>query len=44
MLRRETMAQLRAISPMEEALSLVRWRWAAELLGRIVEQALKRRR
>lgn len=44
LLRRQSMAQLRAISPMEEAMSLVRWRWAADIGAMIVEQFLKRRR
>lgn len=44
MLRQQAMAQLRAVSPMDEALSLVRWRWAAEILGLVAEQVLKRRR
>ncbi|TCH96154.1 hypothetical protein EJV46_21475 [Roseococcus sp. SYP-B2431] len=44
MLRRQSLAQLRAVSPMDEALSLVRWRWAAEMGGLVMEQFLKRRR
>jgi len=44
MLRRQAMAQLRAVSPMNEALSLVRWRTAAEIGGLFLEQFLKRRR
>lgn len=44
MLRQQAVAQLRAVSPMDEALSLVRWRWAAEMLGLVAEQVLKRRR
>lgn len=43
-LRRQAVAQLRAVSPMNEALSLVRWRTAAEIAGLFVEQFLKRRR
>lgn len=44
MIRRQTLAQLRAVSPLEEALTLVRWRWAADIVGMIVEQVSKRRR
>lgn len=44
MLRRQSMAQLRAVSPVDEALSLVRWRWASDVAGLVVEQVLKRRR
>ncbi|MDB5380090.1 MAG: hypothetical protein JWR00_4536 [Rubritepida sp.] len=43
-LRRQAVAQLRAVSPMNEALSLVRWRMVAEIGGLFVEQFLKRRR
>jgi uncharacterized iron-regulated membrane protein len=43
-LRRQAMAQLRAVSPLDEALGLLRWRWAAEAIRLIVEQILKRRR
>lgn len=44
MLRQQAMAQLRAVSPMDEALSLVRWRWAAEMVALVAEQVLRRRR
>lgn len=44
MVRRQAVAELRAVSPMDEALSLVRWRWAAEMIALVVEQVLRRRR
>ena len=44
MLRRQAVAQLRAVSPMSEAMGLLRWRTAAEIGGLIAEQFLKRRR
>ncbi len=44
MLRRQTMAQLRAVSPMDEAMSLVRWRTAVEIGGLVFERFLRRRR
>ncbi|MBS7810383.1 phage holin family protein [Roseococcus pinisoli] len=44
MLRRQTMAQLRAVSPMDEALSLVRWRGLVDIGALVVGQFMKRRR
>ncbi|WP_421993721.1 hypothetical protein [Roseococcus sp.] len=43
MLRRQTMAQLRAVSPMNEALSLVKWRSAVEVGGMVLDFMKKRR-